>query len=325
MKIGIVLYPYCSLWSASGCMELLDRANKAYDFFHGNDEEGVNFQVDFISSEKKSVKTTFPYLINLEHSIYNCNVKYDLIIVPGFSSETEIVMQQSNDIAKWIGEQHNNGTQVASICTGSFLLALSGVLGVRTATTHWLAKDVFKEYFPKIPLDFSKILIDYGTIMMSGSATSFHNLIIHIIEKTMGKTVAIGVSKVYLIDINRDSPGSYMNLLMFKKHNDSCILKAQKSMENSFQRKFSLDKAAEEVSLSTRTFTRRFKKATNETPLNYMHKVKVEKAKEMLECEQVTFEEIAFVMGYEDVNAFRKIFLKHAGINPTKYRLRYQV
>lgn len=116
-----------------------------------------------------------------------------------------------------------------------------------------------------------------------------------------------------------------MDLVLSKKHNDDEIIEAQDYIKANCNQKLSLEEIAENISMSKRTFIRRFKKATDETPLNYIHKVKVEKAKQILESERRTFEEISFMLGYEDVNAFRKIFVKLTGISPMRYRARYQV
>lgn len=324
MKVGILLYPNCSLWSATGSYELLCRANKAWQFFHGNNSRCKKFEVDFVAPNKDEIKTSFPFPIQAKYSI-NKHPGFDLIIIPGFESEPDKVLKESGLTANWIAEQNRAGVKIASICTGSVLMAKSGLLENKTATTHWVLKDFFQANFPEISLDLSKIVIDYGNLMMSGSATSFQNLILIIIEQFMGRTVAVGVSKMYLIDINKDRPDSYMDLVLGKKHNDEEIYNAQNFIKRNFNVKISLDDIAQKVQMTKRTFIRRFKKATNDTPLNYIHKVKVEKAKQMLENERKTFEEIAFQLAYEDVNAFRKIFVRQTGISPMKYRARYQV
>jgi transcriptional regulator GlxA family with amidase domain len=323
MKVGILLYKHCSLWSAVGPMELFNRANKAQEYYYGTSKKS-KFSVDFIAGDTTEVETSFPYPVNVKYSIANHN-KLDLILIPGFEAEPHEVVSNSKEIADWLKDQYLQGTMLASICTGSVLLALTGLIDHKTATTHWLLKDFFESCFPQIRLDLSKVVIDYKDILMSGSATSFQNLIVYIIEKHMGRNVATGVSKVYLIDINKDRPDSYMNLIPQKRHNDTQIKKAQRYIEENCCAKMSIDELCKQVSLSKRTFLRRFRNATNDTPLNYIHKVKIEKAKELLENERITFEEIAYSLGYEDVNAFRKIFVRQTGISPKKYKARFYV
>lgn len=324
MKIGILLYPYCSLWSATGSFELFNRANKAYKYYNGENANNKKFEVSFVADEKNSIKTSYPFPIKAEYGFDN-HPTYDLVLIPGFETEPDIVLKESHQSAEWVFKMQQKGAVVASICTGALLMLKSGLVANRTATTHWVAKAFFEHHFPEVNLDVSKTVIDYGDIMMSGSATSFQNLIIRIIERYMGREVAVGVSKIYLIDMNKDRPDSYMDLVLSKKHNDDEIIEAQDYIKENYNQKLSLEEIADNISMSKRTFIRRFKKATSETPLNYIHKVKVEKAKQILENERRTFEEISFLMGYEDVHAFRKIFVKQTGISPMRYKARYQL
>lgn len=322
MKIGIVIYPGCSMWSAMGAMELLERANKIQAYF--TKKLKPRFKIDFVASEKQAVATTFPFPVQVQNTIYRSH-KFDWLIIPGFDANPDQIMLLSDKLAQWINDQYQGGTKLASICTGGFILAKAGLLNGKIATTHWLAKDYFQSAFPDVKLCIDKILIDHGNILMSGGATSFQNLIIYLIEKHMGHGVAVGVSKVYLIDMYKDTQESYMTLFNPKNHGDKEICKAQSYIESNFQNKISLDEVSGVSKLSKRTFIRRFKNATKQTPLNYIQKVKVEKAKQMLESERKTFEEIAFDLAYEDVNAFRKIFVKFTGISPRKYKERFQL
>lgn len=322
MKVGIIIYQGCSMWSAMGAMELLERANKIQSYFTKSCVP--NFKIDFVASEQSQVTTTFPFPIQVTCNIYQPNF-FDWLIIPGFDANPDQIMQLSDELAQWINTQYNRGTKLASICTGGFILAKAGLLNGKQATTHWLAQDYFNNSFPDVNLCIDKILIDHGDILMSGGATSFQNLIVYLIEKHMGHSVAVGVSKVYLIDIYKDTQESYMTLFNPKNHGDKEICEAQNYIESNYRNKISIDEVSNVSKLTKRTFIRRFKNATKQTPLNYIQKVKVERAKQMLESERKTFEEIAFDLAYEDVNAFRKIFIKFTGISPRKYKARYKL
>ena len=324
MRIGILLYPQCSTWSASAPMEMFYWAYRVQSFHKNEKNINKKFEVSYVSSVGKSDLGMFDSF-NVKVEAINKHDSFDLIIVPGFSSNAHLMLSKAKESIDWIVDQYTKGVTIVSYCSGSFLLAQSGILKNRTATTHWLLKQTFENTFPEIPLDLSKVIIDYGDVMLGGSATSYQNVILLIIERYMGRTVAIGVSKIYLINLTKDRPDSYMNLAFEKQHNDDKISKAQEFIKSNFNRIVSLDEISENIALNKRTFVRRFKNATNDTPLNYMNKLKVEKAKYILENELKTFEEIAFYLGYEDVSAFRKIFTKHTGISPMAYKLRYQL
>lgn len=324
MRVGILLYPKCSLWSASSSLEMLRRANIIQNHFHGTKSGKESFHVEYISALKESSGSILGIFGPVSDTIFK-HKEYDLVIVPGFDSDTEYILKNSVEIVKWLAKLHDKGVVIAGFCTGCSILAKSGILKQRTATTHWLFKDLFEAKFPDTPLDISKTIIDYGDVIMSGSATSYQNLLLMLIEKVMGRTIAVYVSKAYLIDMNRARPDSYMDLMYEKQHHDREISKAQSFIKAHFDKMLSLDEIATNVAMNKRTFVRRFKNATNDTPLNYIHKLKVEKAKYILENDNKTFEEISFMLGYEDVSAFRKVFVKHTGVAPMDYRMRYQV
>ncbi len=319
MKIGILVYSKCSLWSASGPMELLIRANKAKDYFYENRASSLKFDVEFVGGDRNKVETGYNYPISYNTDIYSGKI-YDLIVVPGFDHDLEETLILNKDAIEWIKFQHLNKSKIASICTGSFLLAKSGILNGRTATTHWLGVEKFEKLFPDVRLTPEKILIDNGDFLISGGATSFHNLIIYIIEKYMGRKVALGVSKLYLIGNHLETQKTFSVLTMQKEHKDKEIIKAQTYIESNFRIGISLQQLADKLCMSKRNFIRRFKKATGDTPFLYIQKVKVEEAKKMLESENRTVEEIVYEVGYEDTNAFRKLFVKHTGTSPGKYK-----
>lgn len=322
MRVGIVLYPNCSLWSAIGPCEMLRRANKMQTDIMGFSSAVKQFQVSFVAANRQYCDSILQ-AIPIEQAVVE-GLKFDLVIVPGFESKPDFVWEHSANVISWLQKQYNAGTQIASLCTGSMMLARAGFLLNRVATTHWMLKEWFQAKFPDVSLDLSQVIIDHGDVLMSGSATSFQNLILMLVERFMGRTIAVALSKVYLIEIQKDPPSSFMNLLFTADHNDEPIRQAQNYIREHSCEMLSVEDLARMVALNRRTFLRRFKKATNDTPLQYLHKCKVERAKCILENQSKTFEEIAFMLGYEDVCAFRKVFVKHTGIASMRYRSRYQ-
>lgn len=323
MTVAILVYNNCSLWAATGTMEILLRANKALEFYSRKKSQHF-FTIEFVSGSKKFIETHYKTPINYNSTIFE-NKNYELIIIPGTDINPLLAVEENMPAIEWIKKQYSQGSKIASICTGSFLLAASGIVDNKIATTHWYMANLFKKNFPKVILKSEKIIVDNDDIFMSGGATSFQNLMIYLIEKFMGHQVAVGVSKLYLIDIHKDNQNSYSILSLQKNHKDKAILEAQNYIENNFEKKFTLLEIAEKVCMSKRTFIRRFKSASGDTPFQYIQKVKVEKAKRNLESGKKTFEEITFDIGYEDVNAFRNVFIKYAGISPGAYKKKYNI
>ncbi len=323
MKVGILIYNNCSLWAVSGATEILLRANRAQKHYYPNTLK-KHFHIDYVSAGKEEIKTHYQFPIQTNTSIFE-NKTYDIVYIPGTDTNPLAALKENNEAIEWIHKQHELNALIISNCTGSFFIASSGIINNKVATTHWFMAGLFEKSYPDIQLNSNKLIVDNGQTILSGGASSFQNLMIYIIEKFMGHQIALGVSKLYLIDMNKGNQLTYSILNMQKEHNDQSILKAQEYIEANITAKLNLNDISNEVSLSKRTLLRRFKQATGVTPLVYIQKLKVEKAKHILETENKLFEEVVFDIGYEDANAFRKLFVKHTGITPSVYKKRFNM
>lgn len=250
--------------------------------------------------------------------------KYDLVIVPAMEFSTIFqVLEREQNMINWIKLQYEKGAEIASICLGAFLLAATGLLAKKRATTHWMGAEIFKKMYPETRLVDDKIITDYDRIYTSGGAYSFTTLIIYLIEKYFGHEVAIIVSKVFLIHIH-DSVQTPFNILNLQKsHNNDTIESVQRYIESNFSKGIRIEELAKMANMTDRTFMRNFKKATGNSPYEYIQKVKIEKAKKLLELKDIGIEQVSFEVGYNDFAAFRKTFKKYAGLTPSKYKKTY--
>ena len=318
MKIVLIAYPGVSAWSLSGILEIFEIANKYYEYRYNK-----KFFDIVLTSEKTGVICTQNGIdINVSHSFADFK-KPDLIYIPGTTHEIKNILDENKSVIHYIGKQYSKGAKVASFCTGTFLVAQSGILKNRSASTHWNRAALFRELFPETLLRDERIIIDEGDIFLGGGASSFHNLSLYIIEKFMGRDAAIAVSKILLIDINKDLQSSYVIFSLQKTHSDMKIYKLQQFIEENYEKKYTVNSLAEKINTTPRTFMRRFKKATGNTPLLYIQRVKVEAAKKLLESTDLTFEEIVRKVGYEDVSTFRQLFRKLTGLSPMEYRKKF--
>jgi len=247
----------------------------------------------------------------------------DLVIIPAIQGNIEKGLELNTELANWILKQYKNGAEVASFCIGSFLLASTGLLNGRKCTTHWSAASQFKALFPEIELLPDKIITDEGGIYTSGGALSFQNLLIYLIEKYAGRDTAIIAAKIFMIDIDRNSQSPFMIFSAQKEHDDEPISKVQDFIENNLQNKLSVDQLADLVAISRRNFERRFKKATSNSILEYIQRVRIEAAKKSLETTGLNINEVMFNVGYTDIKAFRNTFKKITGLSPIEYRNKY--
>lgn len=249
--------------------------------------------------------------------------KTDLIIIPAVNGKMEDVIEANKDFFPWIIRHHENGAEVASLCVGSFLLASTGLLNGKKCSTHWIAADDFKKMFPEVNLVSEKIITEEQGIYSSGGANSFLNLILYLVEKHAGRGIAVICSKVYEIEIDRSSQSPFTIFNGQKEHDDESILKAQEFIEKNFHDKITVDQLASMLALSRRNLERRFKKATSNTAIEYVQRVKIEAAKMSLESSRENVNEVMYKVGYTDTKAFRNTFKRFTGLSPIEYRNRY--
>lgn len=251
--------------------------------------------------------------------------KTDLIILPAIHSDFEKSLKDNKDLTPWIIEQYKEGAEIVSLCISSFFLAASGLLDGKPCSTHWQSANMFRELFPNVILTDERIVTEADGIYTSGGAYAFTNLIIYLIEKFAGRETAIMAAKGFMIDIDRSSQSPFMIFSGQKSHKDEEVLKAQDYIEQNFKNKISVDDLCEHIPLSRRTLERRFKKATSNSVLEYLQRVKVEAAKKELEKGRKTVNEVMYEIGYSDSKAFRDVFKKFTDMTPLDYLTKYSV
>ena len=226
-------------------------------------------------------------------------------------------------MVEWISNQYKNGAEVASICTGAFLLASSGLLDGKTCSTHWAAAENFRIMFPEVNLQTDHLITDENGIYTNGGAYSFLNLVIYLIEKYYDRRTAIFCSKVFQIEMDRNSQSEFAIFTGQKRHEDEVVKKAQAYIEGNLQEKISMEHLSSIFSVGRRNFDRRFIKATGNTPVEYLQRAKIESAKKALETTRKTINEVMYEVGYSDVKAFREVFKKITGMSPLEYKGKY--
>ncbi|MFY0599232.1 MAG: helix-turn-helix domain-containing protein [Cyclobacteriaceae bacterium] len=250
-------------------------------------------------------------------------IQTDLIIVTTILGDMSASIDLNKAFLPWIRKHYENGAEVASLCMGAFLLGATGLLDGKRATTHWMGIDGFSEMFPEVDLVPQKIITDDNGTYTSGGAYSFLNLLVYMIEKFNGRDMAIMISKLFEIELDRHNQSEFVIFNSQKDHGDEAIQKAQNYIEAHFIENLTVDMLADMVALSRRNFIRRFKKATRNTPFEYIQRVKVEAAKKSLERSTDNINEVMIEVGYSDSKAFRQVFRKLTGCSPNEYKVKY--
>ncbi len=244
----------------------------------------------------------------------------DSIIISGVWKEIDTMLEGNQRVVPWLIKHYENGTKISSVSTGTFLLAETGLLDGKEATTYWRYVDLFKQKYPKVMLKPEKMITSADKISCYSGVNSGLDLAIYTIENTYGAKVAQQVEKYYLVDSARVYQSSKLTFMGQKFHKDQKVLAVQQWIETNCGRNFLLEEVAMRFGMSLRNLTRRFKLATGESVLSYLHRYRIEIAKELLKTTNFTIQEIAYQVGYEDISFFYRLFKKHAALTPKAYR-----
>jgi transcriptional regulator GlxA family with amidase domain len=244
----------------------------------------------------------------------------DLVIIPAVSGDLRVAIEKNKEIIPWIVSQYNKGSEVASLCIGAFLLASTGLLKGKTCSTHWMHAQTFRSMFPNVKLVDGRVISEQNGLYSSGGANSYWSLLLYLVEKYTNREMAIMASKFFLLDMEKHSQLPFSIFKGQKSHGDELIMSAQEYLEKHFDQKFSIDDLADRFGLGRRTFERRFKLATTNTPVEYIQRIKVEAAKKQLENGRKTVSEVMYYVGYNDPKAFREVFKKYTDMSPVDYR-----
>ncbi len=282
------------------------------------------FDIHLVGLEKNTALYDGAFSIHCDSTIYDTK-KTDLILIPAVKPDGLLEdLEKNRDAIPWIIQQRKaHNAEVASMCLGAFVLAQTGLVNGKQCATHWAAMELFRQMYPEVGLVSNKVVTDEDGIYTSGGAYSFLNLMLHLVEKYCGREVAIYLSKFFEIEIDRDNQNQFAIFQGQKDHADEKIKEAQTYIEGNVSEKISVESLAERVAISRRNFVRRFKKATKNTPLEYIQRVKVEAAKRSLESTQNNIAEVMFGVGYSDQKAFRTVFKKYVGLSPVAYKSKY--
>jgi len=307
-----------NLSSIVGAYKIFTRANA----FWKAKGKGEMFKIELVGISKKV--ELYDGLFSVKpHKQISAIKKTDLIIIPSLNHNYQKAVKGNQAMIHWIERHYRQGAEVASICTGAFLLASSGLLDGRTCSTHWSVTDNFRTMFPKVDLQTDKLITDEKGIYTNGGAYSFLNLLIYLVEKYYDRQTAISCSKVFQIEMDRQSQSPFTIFIGQKKHGDEVVKKAQAYIERHLDEKISVEHLSSHFAVGRRNFDRRFMRATGNTPVEYSQRVKIESAKKAFETTNKPVNEVMFEVGYSDVKAFREVFRKITGMSPLAYRSKY--
>jgi len=320
MKDISILIPqgHTSLTNIEGSLQLFSEVNNLY-YQQG---KAPLFNIRLVGTAFETKQRNGLFTINPNALIEDVE-QTDLIIIPAMFGDFSSTMKLNEAFIPWIVKQYRQGAEIASFCVAAFFLAETGLLKNKKCATHWQFAHEFRMRFPDALLVDDKIMTEDKGIYTSGGAYSYLNLLLYLVEKYAGRDTAIIISKMFMIDIDRNSQSPFIMFKGQKEHHDELIRKAQEFIESNFQEKITVDQLADILALGRRSLERRFKKATSNTISEYIQRVKIEAAKKGLERGNKTINELMYEVGYSDTKAFRTTFKKITGLSPIAYRNKY--
>jgi len=321
MKKVTILAPYNTMATTIfGPMDILNQAGRLWNHVKGIPQTPF-FDVTIASPDGKPIRSVNNILIQPHCSIQEID-RTDLIIISS-ATYIEKILELNPELIPWLKHHFDQGTHIASICTGVFLLAETGLLDNKSATLHWGFTELFRKKYPQIKLEQDQMYLDHGRLYCSAGVNAGMDLSLYLVEKFCGRQAAVESAKTMVLDLGRKKQIPYDCSLSTKNHGDPLIVQAQEWIEQHQTKVIDYEWLAKEFRMSRRSLERRFKQAVGVTPLGYLQKLRVEHAKHLLEEGTWTFNEITYQVGYEDISFFRKIFVRLTGLRPKEYQQRF--
>ncbi|MBZ5686933.1 MAG: helix-turn-helix domain-containing protein [Acidobacteriia bacterium] len=309
--------------TAVGPMEVFRHAGSLWNKLTGKAEK-PRFQVRTASANGRPVLCDGPIHIQPMSAIHDIR-RTDLIFIPTTGLSLDDVVERNAPVVPWLKRWHKRGAAIASVCSGVGLVAATGMLDGKRATTHWALAERFREKYPKVKWMPELMVTEDRDLYCGGGVHAALDLTLYLVEKFCGHDIAMENAKALLIEMPRAWQAGFAVVPLKTEHNDEAISTAQDWLHQNFHRPFPLEAPAHRAGMSLRNFVRRFKQATGDSPLAYLQKLRIAAAKRLLESNHRTMQEISDAVGYQDVAFFRSLFQRHTGVSPSVYRERFGV
>ena len=302
-------------------VEIFSATGVLWPMIHGL-PPAPRFAVRTVSLDGRPTRHTVPVMLQPEGALSSVK-RTDLIIVPTAEFDLEASNRANSILVPWLRRWYARGASIAGICTGVSLLAEAGLLDGKPATTHWAMVENFRRLYPRVNWQPDRFVTEAGRIFCGGGVYSAIDLSLYLVEKYCGHEVAVETAKALLLETPRIWQSGYGAAAPRSGHDDEEVRRAQDWLFRNFKQEVSLDGLAAQVGMSPRNFARRFTAATGETPLGYLHRVRIDAARHLLETRGKSIADVSVAVGYNDFAFFRRLFKRHTGAPPQAYRARF--
>jgi transcriptional regulator GlxA family with amidase domain len=302
-------------------IEIFGAAGVLWQQFHGL-APAPRFRVRTVSLDGQPTRHPVPVGLRSQGAL--ASVRHtDLIIVPAAGPGFDLALRTNAPLLPWLRRWYARGARIAGICTGVSLVAATGILDGKPATTHWAFVDEYRQRFPRVQWQAERFVTESGRLFCGGGMFASIDLSLYLVEKFCGHELAVQTAKALLLETPRIWQSGYGTAPPRSAHDDEGIQKAQAWLFRNFKQEMRVEELATRVGMSPRTFARRFTAATSETPLAYLHRLRIDAARQLLEARSQSVAEVSTSVGYQDLAFFRRLFKRHTGQAPKAYRDRF--
>ena len=324
MRIAFVIAPNMLATSMTNAYELFFAANQAARTIEGSKKadsiESVK-SIELVKIAATLERTGLASGLSLLPDQLIGDDVFDMIYLPALWRNPRPIVRRNPELVDWVRAQHEHGAIINSTGTGVCFSAQAGILDNKPATTHWYHFEQFAKDYPLVQLKRQHFITSAGRIYCAASINALTDLTLHHVHRYYGREISDHLSRHFSHEVRQPFDQLSFNQEDNANHPDEVILQAQLWMQDHYaQTNVSMANLAQLFGMSQRNFMRRFKLATNLTPVKYLQTRRIAAAKDLLQSSNLSIKEIAYRVGYLDVSSFTKLFKQSASITPMQYR-----
>lgn len=323
IDVTVLLFEGGHASTSVGPIEVFSDAGALWNVWIGKEPRPL-FRVRTATASGKAVTPHGPYQLVPDCAIADIE-RTDLVYVPSTGLELDTFVANNQDVIAWLKDQREKGARIAGVCAGVALLGEAGFLNGRRATTHWGLVEEYRRRYPEALWNPDVMVTEQDDIYTGAGVHAALDLALYLVEKLGGHFHAVQTAKSLLIDMPRSCQSSFAIMPLGRSHQDAFVRRAEDLIHERYAEDLNLDDLARDLGMSQRNFIRRFKEATGEAPRAYIQKLRIAVARQLLEEDHKTVQEIASAVGYEDIAFFRQVFRRHTGTSPAAYREQFGV
>ena len=297
----------------------LEMLNAANDIARASRRKDALIRLLIAGEQVGPVTLSGGLTIHCEHCIDDVSDNA-LVLVPGMWGNPRSAVASNGKLIRWIAREHQAGSLICTITTGAFFPAASGLLDRQAATTHWRFFDLFEQQHPAVKLQRRRFITRANRVYCTGSVNAVRDIMLHLIEQLWDHDIANEVSRQFTHELKRSYESLLLDADQQSTHHDEVIIKVQEWIQENFARPMQITDIAEKFQLSARSLNRRFKLATNTTPVQYLQDIRINHARELLKQSNLVVAEVADAVGYQDTSYFSSLFKKLNDVTPNEYR-----